>query len=45
MIGAHSRFQCQPLAQLRPPPPAQDIAYRDGDGLLLPDQHDQPSPV
>ena len=32
----------QPLAELRPPPPARDVAHRDGDGLLLPDQHDQP---
>ena len=32
----------QPLAQLRPPPPARNVAHRDGDGLLLSDQHDQP---
>src|SRR5439155_13218048 len=32
----------QPLLQLRPTPLARDVAYRDGNGLLLPDQHDQP---
>src|SRR5262249_28768475 len=32
----------QPPAQLRPSPPARDVAHRDGDGFLLPDQHDQP---
>src|SRR5438132_10387745 len=32
--------QRQPLAQLRPPPAARDVAHRDGDGLLLPDQND-----
>src|SRR5271167_24603 len=32
----------QPLSQLRPAPPARNIANRDGDGLLLTHQHDQP---
>ena len=32
----------QPLAQLRPTPPARGVAYCDGDCLLLPDQNDQP---
>jgi hypothetical protein len=31
----------QPFAQLRPAPPAGDVAHGDGDGLLLSDQHDQ----
>jgi len=30
----------QPFLQLRPTSPAHDVAYRDGDSLLLPDQHD-----
>jgi hypothetical protein len=30
------------IPQLRPPPPARDIAHRDGDGLLLPDQYHKP---
>jgi len=32
----------QPLRQLRPPPPARGVTHRDGHGLLLPHQHDQP---
>jgi hypothetical protein len=32
----------QPFAQLRPAASARDVAHRDGDGLLLPDQHNQP---
>ena len=31
----------EPLLQLRPPSSARDISDGDGDGLLLPDQHDQ----
>ena len=36
------RAGTQPLLQLRPTPPARDVAHRDGDGLLLPDQNDKP---
>jgi hypothetical protein len=36
------RARTQPFLQLRPPPPTRDVAYRDGDGLFLTDQHDQP---
>jgi hypothetical protein len=36
------RAGTQPLAQLRPPPPTRYVPRRDGDGLLLPDQNDQP---
>jgi hypothetical protein len=32
----------QPLAQLRPTSPARNVAHRNCDGLLLPDQNDQP---
>ena len=37
-----SWIRAQPLRQLRPSPPAGDVSHRDGDGLLLSDQHDQP---
>ena len=32
----------EPFVQLRPSPPPRDVFYRDGDSLLLADQHDQP---
>src|SRR5262245_33558023 len=32
----------QPLGQLRPPAPARNVAYGNGDGLLLSNQHYQP---
>jgi hypothetical protein len=32
----------QPFAQLRPTPPARDVAYRDSDSFLLANQHDEP---
>ena len=46
MAGRHSfrhlREICaQPFTQLRPAPSAGDVAYRNGDSLLLTDHHDQ----
>ena len=35
----------QPLGQFRPPTPARDVAHRDGDGLFLADQYNQPLPT
>jgi hypothetical protein len=35
------RRGAEPLLQLRPASAARDVADSDGDGLLLPDQHDQ----
>src|SRR5215207_668025 len=35
----------QPLTEFRPPSPARNVAHRDGHGLLLPDQDDQPLPA
>jgi hypothetical protein len=32
----------QPFRQLGPSPSTRDVAYSDGDGLLLPDEYDQP---
>src|SRR6516225_6385424 len=34
----------QPFCQLRPPPSPRDIAHRNGDGLLLSNQHHEPLP-
>jgi hypothetical protein len=35
----------QPLGQFRPPTSARDVAHRDGDGLSLADQYDEPLPT
>jgi hypothetical protein len=37
-----ARTRAQPFRQLRPPAPARGISDCDGNGFLLPDQHDQP---
>lgn len=36
------RAETQPFTQLRPASPTRDVAHRDGDGLLLPNQNDKP---
>src|SRR5258707_3915763 len=41
VVNAGGLPRCQPFAQLRPAPPARDIAYRDSNGLFLADQDDQ----
>jgi hypothetical protein len=38
------RARAQPFSQFRPPPPPRDIAHRDGNGLLLSNQHHEPLP-
>ena len=39
LLLREGRAGTQPLLQLRPPPPARDVAHRDGNGLLLPNQN------
>ena len=39
--ASFSRFSGKPFGQLRPPAPSGGIAHRNGDGLLLPNQHNQ----
>jgi hypothetical protein len=35
------RVGSQPFCQLRPPSPPRNISHRNGDGLLLSNQHDE----
>src|SRR5450759_4991660 len=42
LMNARPRGRCcEPLLQLRPPPPPGHVAHRDGDRLLLAHQHDE----